>query len=135
MRRIPKPRRGAAVAELALLLPFLAFIFVIAVDWSRIFYDSIIITNCARNGALYCSDPIAQTSSPYTSATQAALADASNLTPTPTVSVAYGTDVTGPYTEVTVSYVFQTISRFPGIPTSTTLVRKVRMSVAPNLPN
>ena len=50
-------RHAAAAAELAILLPFLAFAFVIAVDWSRIFYYSVIVTNCARNGALYASDP------------------------------------------------------------------------------
>src|SRR4051794_11952174 len=60
-----RARFGAAAVELAVLLPFLAFLFVIAVDWSRIFYYSVIVTNAARNGALYASDPTTQSESPY----------------------------------------------------------------------
>jgi hypothetical protein len=128
-------RRAAAAAELAILLPFLAFAFVIAVDWARIFYYSVIVTNCARNGALYASDPTTQSSSPYASMTAAALADAPNLSPAPTVSSNNGSDATGPYVEVTVSYPFQTLTNFPGVPQSTSLVRTVRMGIAPQFPN
>src|SRR5215831_218648 len=99
-------RKGAQVVEFSILLPFLAFMFVIAVDWARVFYYSIAVTNCARNGALYLSQQQSAktTSSPYTDSgyvnlyvnspspvTAAALADASNLTPTPTVTSATGT--------------------------------------------
>ena len=80
----------AAAVELAVLLHFLAFIFIIAVDWARIFYYSQTVTNCARNGAIYCSDPLAQAGSPYASVTQAALADASDMSPAPTVTSASG---------------------------------------------
>ena len=41
--------------ELAVLLPFLLFIFVAAVDFGRIFYYEVAVTNCARSGALYGS--------------------------------------------------------------------------------
>ena len=47
MVRKRRVRKGAQVVELAFLLPFLAFMFVIAVDWARIFYYSITVTNCA----------------------------------------------------------------------------------------
>jgi Flp pilus assembly protein TadG len=127
-------RRATATVELAILAPFLAFVFVIAVDWARIFYASIVVTNSARNGALYLADPYNQALSPYTSLNQAALADAQNLTPSPTVTSNSGTDTSGPYVEVTVSYPFQTITNFPGVPASTTLVRTVRMRVAPQFP-
>src|SRR5262249_12177463 len=135
MRRRSPARRGVAVVELAVLLPFLAFMFVVTVDWCRVFYYSVTVTNCARNGALYCSDPVAQASSPYANVNQAALADAPNLSPPPAVSTVWGSDAYGPYVEVTVSYPFQTVANFPGIPPSTLLVRTVRMSVAPRIPN
>src|SRR5262249_60271409 len=76
-------RRAAASVELALLLPFLLFAFVAAVDFARIFYYTLTITNCARCGALYGSqgpDYATQTAN----IKAAALADASSVTPTPT---------------------------------------------------
>jgi hypothetical protein len=128
-------RRAAAVVELAVLLPFLAFLFVVAVDWSRIFYYSLTINNCARNGAFYASDPYATTLSPYSNLTAAALADAPNLNPPPTVTSAAGTDANGPYVDCTVNYTFQTLTNFPGVPQSNSLVRTVRVYQAPKIPN
>src|SRR5438093_12899016 len=49
------PRGGAAAAELALLLPFLGLMFVIALDFCRIFYITQTIQNCAWVGAMYAS--------------------------------------------------------------------------------
>jgi Flp pilus assembly protein TadG len=121
--------------ELAVLLPFLAFIFVVAADYSRIFYAKMTINTCARNGALYgCDNP---TKAADTVGIQnAALADASNLNPSPTVTSTTGTDSDGNnYVEVTVSCQFQTITNFPGIPSSVTLSRTVRMRVTPLLPS
>jgi hypothetical protein len=135
MARNSSSRRAIAAVELAWLLPFLAFIFVIAVDWARIFYYSVTVTNCARNGALYACDPPNQPYSQYSSVTAAALADAGNLSPTPTVTSTSGSDANGPYVEVTVSYPFQTVTSFPGVPASTNLVRTVRMSLEPTTPN
>jgi hypothetical protein len=116
--------------ELAVLLPILAVLFLIAVDWSRIFYYSLVIDNCARNGALWASDPYSTVASPYSDMTSAALADAAGITPTPTVSSNYGTDSSGqPYVECTVTCIFTTVSNFPLLPSSTTIVRTVRMSL------
>jgi Flp pilus assembly protein TadG len=133
LRRL-RTRRGVAAVEFVVILPLLAFLFVIAVDWARIFYYSVTVTNCARNGAAYLCDPVAAPFSPYSSYTAAALAD-SNLSPTPTVSSSSGTDSNGPYVQVTVSYPFQTITNFPGVPSATSVARTVRMSTAPRLPN
>ena len=137
MRRpAPAYRRGAAAIELALLLPFLAFMFVVAIDYGRIFYFSVTITNCARAGALYASDPYEQTESPYRSIQEAALAEAPNFSPAPTVSTVYGTDASGnPYAEVTVAGQFATITRYPGVSSNTTLRRTIRMRVAPAAPH
>jgi Flp pilus assembly protein TadG len=127
-------RRGAAAVEFAILLPFLAFILVVAVDFSRVYYDTQILNTCARNGALYgCNDPA--TAADTTGIQNAALADASNLTPTPTVTSTTGTDAAGPYVEVTVSYTFTTLTNYPGIPSVSNLSRKVRMRVTQVVPN
>ena len=147
-------RKGAQVVEFAIVLPFIAFMFVIAVDWARVFYYSIAVRNCARNGALYLSQQQSArtTSSPYTDSgyvnlyvnsanpvTAAALADASNLTPTPSVTSTSGSDSYGPYVEVTVSYTFQTVTNFSVgnflVPSSTNVTRTVRMYVPPESPN
>jgi Flp pilus assembly protein TadG len=128
-------RRGVAAVELALLLPFLVFLFVLAVDYGRIFFFSVTITNCARAGAVWASDPFEQSESPYTTVSQAALAEAPNFSPQPSVSSAYGADANGdPYVDVTVTGTFNTITRYPGVPSSTTLTRRIRMRVAPNAP-
>jgi Flp pilus assembly protein TadG len=147
-------RKGAQVVELAILLPLLAFLFVIAVDWARIFYYSITVTNCARNGAMYmaCQQSARTSSSPYTDSglvnlyvnspnpvTAAALADAPNLSPTPTVTTNTGSDTNGAYVEVTVSYTFQTVTGFSvgifSVPSSTNVTRTCRVYVPPETPN
>jgi Flp pilus assembly protein TadG len=141
MRRRPSPRkrtirRGSSAVELALLLPILVLLFLFTVDFARLYYHYSIVTNCARNGALYGSDPTAIPESPYPSVTAAALADASNLSPQPTVTSINGVDSNGnPYVEVTVVYPFSTISNYPGLSNPLNLTRTVRMRVAPSIPN
>jgi Flp pilus assembly protein TadG len=130
------PRRGTAAAELALLLPFLGLLMLITVDFARLYYHYTIVTNCARNGALYSSDPTAATESPYANVTAAAQADASDLSPLPTVTSTNGTDTArNAYVEVTVAYPFTTISNYPGLPNPINLTRTVRMRVSPTTPN
>src|SRR5262249_35313032 len=97
---------------------------------------SITIENCARNGALYASDPIAAAQSSYATLSDAALSDAPNISPTPTVTSTSGTDASGrSYVDVTVTYTFTTLTSYPGIPSSTTISRTVRTDVAPTAPN
>lgn len=124
-------RTGTAVVELAILLPFLCFIVVATVDYARVFFDYLTITNCACNGATYASTDA--THAANTAGIQtAALADATDLKPTPGVSSSTGTDSAGnSYVKVTVSYSFKSITSFPGIPTSLTVQRTVQMRVAP----
>jgi Flp pilus assembly protein TadG len=132
----PDRRPGAASVELALVLPILALLFLIAVDFARLYYHYTIVTNCARNGALYASDPAASPESPYATLQDAALADASDLSPQPTVTSTSSTDSSSnPYVEVTVVYPFTTISSYPGLPNPINLSRTVRMRVAPAAPN
>jgi Flp pilus assembly protein TadG len=148
-------REGAQVVELALLLPFLSFMFVIVIDWARIFYYSITVKNCARNGALYmaCQQSARTTAAPYTDSglvnlyvnaapdpvTAAATADAPDLSPAPAVATNTGSDTYGPYVEVTVSYTFQSVTGFSvppfSVPSSTNLTSTCRMYVCPETPN
>jgi Flp pilus assembly protein TadG len=126
-----RQRRGAAAVELAVLLPFLTFMLVGGVDFARVFYYSLTLSNCAREGALYAS--LDATHAADTTGTQnAALADASEFSPAPTVSSVTGTDSSGnPVVTVTVTYSFQTITSYPGIPSPISLVRTVQMRILP----
>jgi Flp pilus assembly protein TadG len=136
MRSVPllnnRRRSGAAAVELAVLLPFIMFLFVISVDYGRVFYFSQTLENCARNGAIYGSN-LTTAQSPYSSIQQAALADARNLSPQPTVTSATGKDASGnAYVQVTVAWQFKAITSYPGVPSTVNLSRTVQMRVAPN---
>jgi Flp pilus assembly protein TadG len=130
-----KRRPGAAAVELALLLPLLAFLFVVAVDFARLFYYSLTITNCARNGAMWACDPAGSIQTPYKTVTEAALADAGNISPTPTVTSQTVSDSKGNYAEVTVRWTFKTITNYPGVPSTMDLSRTVRMRMVAAVPN
>ena len=128
-------RPGASAVELALVLPFLGFMFVVAVDFCRVFYFSQVVTTCARNGALYVCDPEGPTMSRYPDLTAAARGDADpSFASQLTVSSTSGTDATGNYTRVTVSYPFSSITRYPGIPQTLTVTRTALVRPAPAIP-
>ncbi len=125
-------RRGVAAVELAVLLPFLCFAFVATVDFCRVFYYSITVTNCARNGALYGS--IDQAHALDSSGIRAAAqADASNLD-CAQLHVSSSTNGSVAYLDVNVTYPVTTITRYPGIPQQMNLSRTVRMNVVPASP-
>ena len=124
-------RRAAAAVELAILLPFLTFMFVIAIDYSRVFYYSLTVENAARSGALYASAS-GNNALDTAGISNAALADAGNITPTPTVSSLPGIDKDGhANVAVTVNYTFKTITKYPGIPSSVNLSSTVSMRILP----
>jgi Flp pilus assembly protein TadG len=125
-------RRAAAIVELAICLPVLMFLFLITVDWARVYYYDLTLLNCARQGALYASDPLAAAQSPYASLLQAALADATNLNPQPTVTSAATTDGSGnPAVAVTVAWQFSTVvPNYPGVTNPMNLSRTVTMRLA-----
>ena len=126
-----RKRGGAAVVELAVLVPFLTFLFVIAMDWARLMYFSIEVNECARSGALYASDSTYAAQSRYANVKDAALADAPELAPTGTVTSTQITSGGNAYVKVTVAVPFKTITNFPGVPSSQTVSRSVEMRVAP----
>jgi Flp pilus assembly protein TadG len=125
-------RKAAAAVELAVLLPLIMFLFVIAVDFARVFYYCQVIEGCARRGALYASDPKAPAANLYSGVQDAALADAASLNPQPTVASTTGTDQAGNgYVSVTVTWKFRTVTGFPGVPSNVTIGRTVQMRAAP----
>lgn len=135
---VPRGRRraGAAVVELAIMLPLLVLLFVIAVDFARVFHYSLTLTNCARAGALYAGDPTAAAESPFPNVQAAALAEAANLSPQPLITTSSGVDSAGrTYVEATAAYTFRTITGFPGIPNNVNLARTVRVDLAPASPD
>jgi Flp pilus assembly protein TadG len=116
---------------LAILTPFLAFLFLITIDFGRVFFHAITVQNAARKGALYGSLDAAHAVD--TSGIQAAaLADATDLTPTPNVTSTTTVDASGNLVvQVTVTDTFKTISNYPGIPRTADLTRTVQMRVLP----
>ncbi len=124
-------RVGAATVEFAVVLPLLLLLFVLTVDFARIFYLSITLTNCAEGGALYgCADPVKANDT--TGIKTAALKDAANLNSS-SVTVTSSTDsATSPtYVDVTVSYPFQSVTGLIGVLNSFTVSHKTRMKVSP----
>jgi hypothetical protein len=140
-----RARRAIAATELACLLPFLLFMWVIAIDWARIFYYTVTLEYAARDGAYWGgysgNYPFIYD---YSSINDAALGESTNISPTPTVTATYDTVVNGSYTstsaaganyiQVQVSYNFTTITNYPGVPTNVTVTRQVRMAMAPLVP-
>jgi Flp pilus assembly protein TadG len=129
-----RARRGAASVELAVLAPFLCFAFVVTVDYGRIFYFSLTVNNCARNGALYGSQD-ADHALDTSNISRVAVLDGGNLDAS-SLSVSSTTDsTTAPtWVEVTVTYPFTTFTKYPGVPATTNLSRTVRTEVVPATP-
>jgi len=124
-------RRGGAATELAVWLPLLVFVLIVAIDFCRLFFDYTIITNAARNGALWLSDSRYQLL--YADVQTAALADANNLNPALTAAnVTLSTGTVGGYQEVrvTVQYQFNMISTYLGF-SNVNLSRTITMRMAP----
>lgn len=136
-RRTTRPHRpllrtGAATVELALVLPMLLLLFLVGMDYSRVFYATVIVSNCARNGALYASDPNVAGRSAYETLEAAVQADATDLTGPLQISTLQGTDPQGyEWVEVTVDYQFETAVNYVGIPSHVDISRRVRMRKAP----
>jgi Flp pilus assembly protein TadG len=55
MRRPCRSEAGAALVELALALPVVVVVFVATIDFARVFYTSMALTDAARAGAQYGS--------------------------------------------------------------------------------
>jgi Flp pilus assembly protein TadG len=151
---VPGRRHGVATVELALLLPFLCFLFAVAIDYARIFYFGVTVENCARNGAYYASrypnsNYVYNDIYGYTSMDDAVTRDASNLSANggaaPTYTVYYSSSSSGPFTQttepssggyvqVTVNWTFTSLTNYPGLPSSVNVSRQCVMQIAPSMP-
>ena len=136
----PPGRRGIAAVELAVVLIALSPLFVLTIDFARLFYYQITIQNCARNGALYGANlrSFQETAgvAPYTDIYAVTLAEGSSLNPPllkSNVTVTTGTKGSDGNANVTVAiaYPFSSITKFPGMGTQITLNASVSMRVAP----
>jgi Flp pilus assembly protein TadG len=129
------PRRAVAATELALILPLFVMLFVIAADFGRVFYVEYIVINAARCGAMYGSTnpTCAQDTAGIQ---QKVLAEAKDLnSQLLQITSITGTDSAGnPCIDVTVTYRFTMITNYL-ISTNLNVTSKIRMPVAPVLPN
>jgi Flp pilus assembly protein TadG len=128
--------RGVAAVELGLILPVLMLIVLGAIDFGRFAYSYIAVTNAARAGAGF------GIMHPYTTATESAWqADVRQAVLDELATVVDPNDVTVTTPPrvvekdglqritVTVSFPFQTLIAWPGIPNQLTLTRSIVMRV------
>jgi Flp pilus assembly protein TadG len=127
-------RRAAAIVEMAILLPFLALMFLVAVDFCRVFHTSQTIEGCAETAVLYaCGAAQPPTGSdPISAAKAAAVADSAVLNP-PLDPNRIAITVSGSVASVSVSYDFAPLVHYPGLPEILTITRTAQTSVFPQV--
>jgi Flp pilus assembly protein TadG len=124
-------RRGVAATEMAIVLPFLCFMLVVAVDYCRIFYFTQTVQNSAYSGALYASGTVqvSSTVAKTDAAKQAAVSEGTTLTPPLRLEdVAVSFDAQN--ATVTVQYEYQMLTPYFGN-SRVSLARSVTMGLAP----
>ncbi len=136
---------GQSAVELAIALPVLALMLVVAADFGRVFFFGIAVNSAARAGAQYGSQTVI-TAADTAGMKAAATTDGSNipsLTATasqctcesPAGSVAAcaesycAANSTATFVEVNTSAPFTTLLKYPGVPHSLTLTGKAVMQV------
>ena len=140
-------RRGAAVVEFAVCLPFLIFVFLGVIDFCRVFYGVLTTSNCARNAGYEACDPNSGYTSPYANLTAAAHADFDSNWSLPSSALTFSSTSTGSttnadgttnmtpvYTTVDCRYSFSSISQFPGLPATGPVDRFITVRIAPAAP-
>jgi hypothetical protein len=142
MRQRPAhARRAAAATELAITLPFIVLLFMVAVDYCRVYYYTQTLQNAAYSAALYGSgnaQPLIDT--PVTTAAglatvraaaaaQAAITEASSLNPPLTTQNVQLTISNGVAT-ATVTYACPMLTPVLGTSGTVTLTRQAVMTVA-----
>jgi Flp pilus assembly protein TadG len=142
--RVAKPdaldrrSRGQSMLELAMALPFLLILFLVAADFGRVFYLGIEVGNAARAGAQYASQSVA-TAVDTPGIKNAAALDAANLSnlsvsssnctcvsPIPSGQTACASSYctnspNANYVEVDAFATFKTLVKYPGVPSSVTV--------------
>jgi Flp pilus assembly protein TadG len=116
---------------MAIVVPFLVFLYAVALDYCRIYSAAQVVNNAARCGALYATSTVtaANNLTPLQAAQQAALAEAVSLSPPLQASnVTVTTSATS--ATVTVAYQFQTVSPYLGLPPQIDVIASVTMPLA-----
>ena len=137
-------RRGTALIEMALTAPILFLLFIGVLDFGRVYYTAMALTQAARAGVQYGAQNDG-TSTDIDGMKKAALdaaGDVAGITADAlqfcqcasgaSVDCVFGTCPEGAqqvYVQVTVTRVFSTLFPYPGIPQTTTLVRQASVRV------
>ena len=123
-------KSGQALAELAIVLPVLLIIAFGATDFARIYYHKMTVDCAAQAGAQYGSLSYANAADTAGIAQLAMKQFPTNITPQVDSSLGTNNFVT-----VSVSYVFNTVVKWPGVPNrvplSSTVSMRVMRAVAP----
>jgi len=122
-----------SLVELAMVAPVLLIIVLGVIDYGRVYFSYVSVTNAARNGVDYAAlncDPECDVEG-IVSAVLSDTTDLPDASPSnPQVEFATGTDAQGrAYAEVTTSYTFTTLFPWPGLPTSMNVERTVRARI------
>ena len=137
-----KSSKGQSMVEMALLLPVLALVFVVAADFARVFYESIEVAHAARAGVQYGAQNLVKAVD-YTGMEDAALNDGSNISGLSATASYFctcnqqavacsppGCAEPQVFVKVTTSATFKTILNYPGIgstiPLNTTAILEVQ---------
>lgn len=138
-------QRGQALAELAIVLPFLLVLLIGVVDFCRIFYASMMLTQAARTGVQYGAQSKSK-SAEFSNIEEAAIDAATDLTPAITAdatrscecadgtvvdcaATCVGEGAPRVFVSVTAGYTFHTYFPYPGIPNNVALSRTATLMV------
>ena len=132
-------RQGAALLEASIVLPLMILMIGIAADYSRIIYSTVTLSGSARNAALYEFDPYSFQDSNYTSYSNCANADGTNISGNLMMSEATSTANGNTDVTVTAASKFNTISNWMILPSMqavnrSIVVRKAQMTPDPYVP-
>jgi hypothetical protein len=135
IRKQQAGRKAAAAAELAILLPFLGFVFMGVLDFCRAYFCSQTVEAAAHSGAMFASGTSLPPSGTSASAAaqQVAVAEGASLNP-PLTTSNVNVSTAGGVATVTVTYDFQMLFGYVGMPSTISIVRTVNMNVAPAPP-
>lgn len=146
--RLNRQRKGGALVELAIIFPVLLLMCCGAMDFARVVYAGIAVSNAARAGVQYgtfspgnagntggmqqaaLDDAAGQGLTGITaSASTFCLCSGNSTAVSCTSSTSCGSTTPNGYAQVTVSYTFNTMLNYPGIPSSIVLNRTAKMRV------
>ena len=135
---------GQSAVEMAIMVPILALLLVVAADFARLFYVYIAVNSAARAGAQYGSQSLI-TAADISGMKAAATLDGSNITgltanasqctciegsTVAACATSYCTaNATATFVEVDTTAHFNTVVTYPGVPSSITLSGKAIMQV------